>query len=47
MLPYDEVEVLGVNCAFRPNELTETDPLSRRNWPRMLSILPNAGCRFS
>jgi methionine synthase I (cobalamin-dependent) len=24
MLPFDEVDVLGVNCAFGPIELTET-----------------------
>ena len=29
-LPYDEVDVLGVNCAFGPTELTEARPLHRR-----------------
>jgi 5-methyltetrahydrofolate--homocysteine methyltransferase len=41
--PYTEVDVLGVNCAFGPNELTETVRYLCGNWPRMVSALPNAG----
>jgi 5-methyltetrahydrofolate--homocysteine methyltransferase len=43
MLPYDEVDVLGVNCAFGPVELTETVKYIAGNWPRLVSYLPNAG----
>ena len=43
MLPYDEVEVLGVNCAFGPTELTETVRSIAQTWPRLVSALPNAG----
>jgi 5-methyltetrahydrofolate--homocysteine methyltransferase len=42
-LPYDEVEVLGLNCAFGPNELTESVKYIATNWPRLTSVLPNAG----
>ena len=42
-LPYDEVDVLGVNCAFGPPELTETTRYIAENWPRLVSALPNAG----
>jgi 5-methyltetrahydrofolate--homocysteine methyltransferase len=41
--PYREVEVLGVNCAFGPVELTETVRFIAQNWPRLVSALPNAG----
>ena len=41
--PYSEVNVLGVNCAFGPPELTETVRFICDNWPRMVSALPNAG----
>src|SRR4051812_14038686 len=40
---YNEVDVLGVNCAFGPNELTETVRYICDNWPRLVSALPNAG----
>ena len=40
---YDEVDVLGVNCAFGPTELTETVRYIAGNWPRLVSALPNAG----
>jgi 5-methyltetrahydrofolate--homocysteine methyltransferase len=40
---YDEVDVLGVNCAFGPIELTETMRYIAGNWPRLTSALPNAG----
>src|SRR5689334_18208198 len=43
MLPYDEVDVLGVNCAFGPPELTETVRYIAHNWPKLVSALPNAG----
>ena len=43
MLPYDEVSVLGVNCAYGPPELTETVRHIAANWPRLVSALPNAG----
>jgi len=42
-LPYQEVDVLGVNCAFGPNELSETVRYIAQNWPRYVSALPNAG----
>ncbi len=43
VLPYSEVDVLGVNCAFGPNELTESVRYLCDNWPRLVSALPNAG----
>ena len=43
VLPYDEVDVLGVNCAFGPPELSETVRSIAAAWPRMVSALPNAG----
>jgi 5-methyltetrahydrofolate--homocysteine methyltransferase len=41
--PYAEVDVLGLNCAFGPNELTETTRFIAEHWPRFVSALPNAG----
>ncbi len=41
--PYSEVQVLGVNCAFGPVELTETVRTIAKHWPRYVSALPNAG----
>jgi 5-methyltetrahydrofolate--homocysteine methyltransferase len=41
--PYDEVDVLGLNCAFGPYDLTETVRYICQNWPRLVSVLPNAG----
>jgi 5-methyltetrahydrofolate--homocysteine methyltransferase len=41
--PYSEVDSLGLNCAFGPTELTETIRYISQNWPRLVSILPNAG----
>jgi 5-methyltetrahydrofolate--homocysteine methyltransferase len=41
--PYDEVNVLGVNCAFGPYELAETVRTICSAWPRLVSALPNAG----
>ena len=43
ILPFDEVEVLGLNCAFGPNELAENVKYIGENWPRLVSALPNAG----
>jgi 5-methyltetrahydrofolate--homocysteine methyltransferase len=42
-LPFDDVDVLGLNCAFGPNELTESVRYLCENWPRLVSALPNAG----
>jgi 5-methyltetrahydrofolate--homocysteine methyltransferase len=41
--PYEEVAILGVNCAFGPVELTETVRTIAGSWPRYVSALPNAG----
>jgi 5-methyltetrahydrofolate--homocysteine methyltransferase len=41
--PYSEVDILGLNCAFGPFELTETVRAICDNWPRYVSALPNAG----
>src|SRR5688572_8652357 len=41
--PYDEVAMLGLNCAFGPNELTESSRFITENWPKFTSALPNAG----
>jgi len=43
LLPYDQVMSLGVNCAFGPTELSETVRYIAENWPRPVSVLPNAG----
>jgi 5-methyltetrahydrofolate--homocysteine methyltransferase len=40
---FSEIDVLGVNCAFGPPELTETVRFIGENWPRLVSALPNAG----
>jgi 5-methyltetrahydrofolate--homocysteine methyltransferase len=40
---FSEIDVLGVNCAFGPPELTETVRFITENWPRTVSALPNAG----
>jgi 5-methyltetrahydrofolate--homocysteine methyltransferase len=41
--PFDEVDVLGLNCAFGPTELTGAVRYVAENWPRLVSALPNAG----
>jgi 5-methyltetrahydrofolate--homocysteine methyltransferase len=41
--PYTEVDVLGVNCALGPYELSETVRQIAETWPRLVSALPNAG----
>src|SRR3954469_21730120 len=33
-LPYDEVNILGANCAFGPYELAESTRYIAENWPR-------------
>jgi 5-methyltetrahydrofolate--homocysteine methyltransferase len=43
MLPYRQVDVLGLNCAFGPGELAETLRYIAHHWPRYVSCLPNAG----
>ncbi len=43
MAPYDQVQVLGLNCAFGPIELMDSVRHLSHNWPRLLSALPNAG----
>jgi 5-methyltetrahydrofolate--homocysteine methyltransferase len=40
---YDDVDVLGVNCAFGPYELTESVRYIAEHFPRYVSALPNAG----
>ena len=40
---FREVDVLGVNCAFGPSELTETVRTLAATFPRHVSALPNAG----
>ena len=42
-LPYDEIDVLGLNCAFGPYDLAESTRFIAENWPRFVSVLPNAG----
>ena len=41
--PYGEVDVLGLNCAFGPYEVSESVRAIAENWPRFVSALPNAG----
>ncbi len=41
--PFTDVDVMGVNCAFGPYELSETVRQIAETWPRMVSALPNAG----
>lgn len=43
MVPYNEVAVLGLNCAFGPFDLAESARYISENWPRLVSALPNAG----
>ena len=42
-VPFDEVDVLGVNCAFGPDQLVDAVRYISENWPRLTSALPNAG----
>lgn len=41
--PYEWVDVLGLNCAFGPIELTDAVRQISHTWPRLVSVLPNAG----
>src|SRR2546423_6921183 len=43
MMGFSEVDVLGLNCAFGPFELTESARFIAQNWPKFVSALPNAG----
>lgn len=43
LAPFDQVQVLGLNCAFGPIELMESVRYISQNWPRLVSALPNAG----
>src|SRR5688572_27624131 len=43
ILPYDQVDVIGLNCATGPTELTEHVQYFCQHWPRLVSVLPNAG----
>ncbi len=43
MLPFDQVDVLGLNCATGPTELTQHVQYFAHHWPRFVSVLPNAG----
>ncbi len=38
-----DVEVMGLNCATGPQEMSEHIRYLSRNWPRKISVLPNAG----
>jgi 5-methyltetrahydrofolate--homocysteine methyltransferase len=40
---FADVQVLGVNCAFGPYELTESVRYIAEHFPRYVSALPNAG----
>src|SRR5688572_6413100 len=42
-LPFEEIDVLGVNCAYGPQELADAVKSISRLWPRYVSVLPNAG----
>jgi 5-methyltetrahydrofolate--homocysteine methyltransferase len=43
MAAFKSVDVLGVNCAFGPTELSETVRYIAENFPGFVSALPNAG----
>ncbi len=43
LLPFEEVDVVGLNCATGPVELTEHVRYFSQHWPRYISVLPNAG----
>ncbi|HEX3357423.1 MAG TPA: methionine synthase [Tepidisphaeraceae bacterium] len=42
-LPFGEIDVLGLNCAFGPYDLAESTRFIAEHWPRFVSVLPNAG----
>lgn len=41
--PFDEVEVLGLNCATGPQEMSEHVAYLGRYSPKRISVMPNAG----
>ncbi len=41
--PYEQVDVLGINCATGPAEMAEAVAALSENWPRLISVQPNAG----
>ncbi len=43
MSAYKSIDVLGVNCAFGPTELSQTVRHIAENFPGFVSALPNAG----
>ncbi len=43
ILPYEQVDVLGLNCATGPTEMGEHVQYLSHHWPKFLSVLPNAG----
>ena len=43
LLPFEEIDVLGLNCATGPTELAEHIRYFSQTWPRYISCLPNAG----
>ncbi len=38
-----EVDVMGLNCATGPQEMAEHVHYLSRHWPKLISVLPNAG----
>ena len=40
--PFDEVEVLGLNCATGPQEMSEHVAYLGRYSPKPVSVVPNA-----
>jgi 5-methyltetrahydrofolate--homocysteine methyltransferase len=38
-----DVDVIGLNCATGPAEMTEHVGYLGENWPRLISVMPNAG----
>ena len=40
---YPQVEVFGLNCATGPEQMSEHVRYLSANWPRRISVLPNAG----
>ena len=42
-LPFEQIDVLGLNCAYGPQELSDAIHTISRLWPRYVSVLPNAG----
>jgi len=38
-----DVDLIGMNCATGPQEMVENIRFLSRNWPRLISVQPNAG----